>query len=117
MSVRHLMLEFQFDLTLASIKELDLLHRYSYSCHVIISGSRVLVPDGDNKALLPEIANAGKLEAVIPQRVESLVFSPGLHVVLLEPGLGVALPGALLLVQEVHQGVGVLTSSSKELLS
>ena len=115
MSVGQLMLEVQFDHTLESIEEGNLLHRNSYPCHVIVFGSRVLVPDGDNKALLRKIANAGKLKGFIPHRVKSLVFSPCLHFVLLEPGLGVSLPIALL-VEEVHQGVGVLASSAKELV-
>ena len=54
---------------------------------------------------------------MIPHRVECLVHSLGLQVVLLEPGLGMLLADALLLVQEVDKGVRVLAPLAENLVS
>lgn len=116
-SIRKLGLEVQGDQTLVGIEEENLLHGDPDAGEVVIPGCRVVVPNGDDKALPHKVIDANKLEGVIPDRVEGLVHSFGLDVVLLEPSLGMLLPEALLVVQEVHQGVGVLAPLSKDLVS
>ena len=117
-SISQLGLELHGDATLVGVKEEDLVHGDPDPGEVVVSGGGVVVPDGDYEALPDQVAvvDADKPEGVFPHGVERLVHGLGLHIVLLEPGLGMLLP-VLLLVQEVDQGVGVLAPLAEDLVS
>ena len=117
MSISELGLEVQSDEALVGVKVEHLPHGDPHAGEVVVPGGRVVIPDGDDKALPHNIIDANKFEGVVPDRVEGLVHSLGLDVILLEPGLGVLLADGLILVQEVDQGVGVLAPLAKDLVS
>lgn len=117
MSVIELGLQVQGDKAPVGVKVHDLVHGDSDAGKVVIPGSGVIVPDGDDEALPNNVVDADKLEGVVPNWIKGLVHSLGLKVILLEPGLGVLLANALFLVQEVDQGIGILTSLAKKLAS
>ena len=58
------------------------------SCHVVISGGAVLVPNGDHQTLPGQLRHVHlQLESVFPNRFQSFVHGIGLVVADLEPGL------------------------------
>ena len=90
MSVRQLRLELQGDEAEAGVEELDLLHAEAHTRHVVVTAGRVVVPDSHHQALADQLAHGDpEGEGVVPDGVERLVLGGGLHVALLEPGVGV----------------------------
>lgn len=119
MSVRQLRLELQGDEAEAGVEELDLLHAEADPRHVVVTAGRVVVPDGHHQALADQLAHGDpEGEGVVPDGVERLVLGGGLHVSLLEPGVGVRHRPhpARALVQQVAEGVGVLAALPEQVV-